>query len=128
MQTRWTGSVCVSVPNPFRKRAWLGVHTKNDAGRLIVTRIPRGTPAFHSGLSVEDEIIAIGGFRVRADRFSDTLEHYRPEEEISILVARREKLIDLSVRLGADPGNPWRLEVIPHATQEQKRHLENWLQ
>jgi predicted metalloprotease with PDZ domain len=115
-------------PEPVPEKAWLGAHTKNDAGRLIVTRIPRGTPAYHYGLSVEDEIIAIDGFRVRADQLSDRLERYRPEEEISILVARREKLIDIPVRLGADPGNAWRLEANPRATPEQRLHLEKWLQ
>jgi predicted metalloprotease with PDZ domain len=94
----------------------------------MVTRIPRGTPAYASGLSVDDEIIAVDGFRVRPDQISDRLEHYRPEDEVSILVARRENMIETRVRLGADPGNPWCLEANPRATPEQRRHLENWLQ
>ncbi len=115
-------------PESDTEKAWLGVHTKNDAGRLVVTRIPRDTPAYRSRLSVDDDSIATDGFRVRADQFSDRLGHYRPGEEISILVARREKLLELPVVLGADPGNPWRLEASPHPTAEQRRHLENWLQ
>jgi len=115
-------------PELVSEKAWLGADTKNDAGRLMVTRIPRGTPAYASGLSVDDEIIAVDGFRVRPDQFSDRLEHYRPEDEVSILVARREKMIETRVRLGVDPGNPWCLEANPRATPEQRRHLENWLQ
>ncbi|HKD06974.1 MAG TPA: PDZ domain-containing protein [Bryobacteraceae bacterium] len=108
-------------------KPWIGAHTKIDSGRLIVTRIPRGTPAFDSGLSVDDEIIAIDGFRVRADQFGRHLEHYRPGEPVVFLVARREKLIELSVTPAAEPHNSWRLEMDPAATCEQQTRLYRWL-
>jgi predicted metalloprotease with PDZ domain len=114
-------------PNPGTGKAWIGAHTKNDSGRLTVTRIPRGTPAFDSGLSVDDEIIGIDGFRVRADQLSHRLEQYRPGEPVAILVSRREKLIELSVTPAPEPTDCWRLEVNPDATSEQRTRLYRWL-
>jgi predicted metalloprotease with PDZ domain len=108
-------------------KAWTGAETKNDAGRLVVTKIPRGTPAFDSGLNVDDEILAIAGFRVRADQLSQRLENYSPGDTVSMLVARREKLTLVELTLSGEPAKQWQLEVLPNATAHQTRHLNDWL-
>ena len=38
-------------------KTWLGATTKNDAGRLIVSQVRRGTPAHEAGVNVDDEIL-----------------------------------------------------------------------
>jgi len=108
-------------------KAWTGAETKNDAGRLLVTRIPRGTPAYDSGLNVDDEIVATGDFRVRADRFEKRLENFRPGDRVSLLVARREKLTRVDITLGEEPGKRRQLEARPDATREQQRRMADWL-
>jgi predicted metalloprotease with PDZ domain len=55
------------VPDPARP--WIGLSTANatlrtDNGRLVVAQVRRDTPAEAAGVSVEDEILAIGGYRV----------------------------------------------------------------
>jgi predicted metalloprotease with PDZ domain len=107
-------------------RAYLGATTRNDNGRLVVTQVRRGTPAFEAGLNVDDEILAIDDFRVRADQLPARLELYKPEDKVTLLVARREVLNRLDVRLAAEPAREWRLEVDPAAT-EQTRQRERWL-
>jgi predicted metalloprotease with PDZ domain len=108
-------------------RAYLGANTRNDAGRLIVTQVRRGTPAYDAGLNVDDEIIAIDDFRVRADQLALRLEQYKPEDKIALLVARREQLHRLDVRLGVEPPRQWRLEIGPNATESQARARDKWL-
>jgi len=108
------------------RKSWLGVDTRVDGGRLVITRIPRGGPAEHSGLMVDDEIIAINDFRVRPEKFEKHLENHAPGEQVSVLVARREKLGRYGVTL-AEPLRKWRLESSPQATAAQKDHLEKWL-
>jgi predicted metalloprotease with PDZ domain len=109
-------------------KTWIGAHTKVDSGRLIITRIPRATPAYDSGLSVDDEIIGLGGFRVRPDQFSHRLDQFPAEEPLAVLVARREKLMELSVTPLAETTESWRLEVDPLATSEQRMRLYRWLE
>ena len=104
-------------------RAYIGGGTRNDAGRLIVTSVRRGTPGIEAGLNVDDEIIAIDDLRVRADGLAARLDLYRPGDKISVLVARRDRLIKIDVTLGAEPGRAWRLEPLPNATAEQTAHL-----
>jgi len=108
-------------------RAFIGSGTRNDAGRLIVTSVRRGTPAIDAGLNVDDEILAIDEVRVRADGLAARLEQYKPGDKITVLVARRDKLTRLDVTLGADPGRAWRLEPSPSATAEQRARMAAWM-
>ena len=77
-------------------------------------------------MGVDDEVLAMGEFRVRADQFSQRLESYRVGDKVSFLVARRELLKRIDVTLGEEPKR-WQLELRPEATAAQKQHLEAWL-
>jgi predicted metalloprotease with PDZ domain len=108
-------------------KAWLGATTRNDAGRLVVSHVRRDGPAADAGLNVDDEILAIGGFRVRADRFDNRLEQHRPGDRVELLVARREQLTRLGITFGAEPVRGWRLELNPSATDVQQASRTKWL-
>ena len=108
-------------------RASLGATTRNDNGRLVINQVRRGTPAYEAGLNVDDEILAIDDYRVRADQLATRLDQYKPEDKVTLLIARREQLQRLDVRLGAEPPREWRLEIDPSATEEQVRQRERWL-
>jgi predicted metalloprotease with PDZ domain len=108
-------------------KAWLGATTRNDGGRLLVSQVRRATPAMAAGLNVDDEILAIDDFRVRADQLTSRLEQYRAGDKVALLVARRDKLIRLEVALGAEPPRQWRLEVNPAASEAQQTRLAGWL-
>lgn len=112
--------------NGAARKAWIGVETKVDNGRLLVTRVPRSTPAFDAGVNVDDEILAIDDFRVRADQLAARLENYRSGEHVTLLVSRRDKLTKLELTFGDEPAK-WQLELKADATAAQKRHLDNWL-
>ena len=109
-------------------RAWLGMSTRNDAGRLVVTRVSRGTPAAAAGLNVGDEILAMNGFRVRADQLTARLDQYRPGDEVALLVARRDELLTIETAFGTEPPQQWRLEVSPTATETQQQQRDRWLE
>ena len=105
----------------------LGAETSTRDGRVVVTEVPRGTPAFAAGLNVEDEVIAIGEHRIPSDGLDARLERYRPGESVQLLVSRRGVLRRIDVTLGAEPEDTWELEVTDLPTASQRRHLEEWL-
>jgi predicted metalloprotease with PDZ domain len=107
-------------------KTWLGATTKNDGGRLVVTQVRRGTPAHQAGVNVDDEILAIDDFRVRADGLDRRLEQYASGRAVTLLVARRDELLRLPVTLGREPSDTWRLELKPDATPEQQAHRKAW--
>ncbi|MCA9311179.1 MAG: PDZ domain-containing protein, partial [Phycisphaerales bacterium] len=96
-------------------------------GRLFVTEVRRGTPALDAGLNVDDEILAINGFRVAPSALDDRLARYRPGTKLEVLMSRREKLETLSITATAKPRESWKLEVDPAAPEMTKARRAAWL-
>lgn len=113
--------------NNVAAKSTLGAVTRTENGRLIVAQVPRDTAAFDAGFSAEDEILAIDGFRVRPEQWAQRMEQYHAGDKISVLVARRDRLVRLDATLRAEPDRLWQLEVLPTATPEQRQHLDTWL-
>jgi predicted metalloprotease with PDZ domain len=107
---------------------WLGLETKVDSGRLLVTQVRRETPGWRDGFNVDDEILAIDGYRVRPEQWAMRLASYRPGDRVAILVARRERLRTLDVTCAAEPPQRWQLEVDPAASTVQQEHFRAWLE
>jgi predicted metalloprotease with PDZ domain len=107
-------------------RAWLGAGTKEDGGRLVVTTVVRGGPALDTGLDTGDEIVGCNDFAVRPAEWNRQLANYRPGDRLSLLIARRARLLRLNVTLGREPADAWNLEVDPSCTREQAAHRAAW--
>ncbi len=114
-------------PDSRANRGWLGVQTKNVAGRLVIAQVRRDTPAAEAGLNVDDEIIAIDDFRVGPEQWERRLEQYPPTTAANLLVARRDQLLRIAVTFGQEPGNAWRLQPRPNATAAQNAARRAWL-
>ena len=118
----------VEAPRSDRPgRAWLGMSTRNDGGRLVVSEVRRETPSYLAGLNVDDEILAINGFRVRTDQLAGRLDHYKPGDKATLLVARRDQILTLNATFGTEPARRWRLEVNPDATTAADGQRTRWL-
>ena len=65
---------------------------------------------FGAGINVDDEIVAIGDFRVRPDAWAASMDRYQPGQRISVLVARRDQLMRLDATFGREPADSggWR--------------------
>jgi predicted metalloprotease with PDZ domain len=116
-----------SAPGKKPGRATLGVVTKMDGNRLVVAQVRRGTVAHEAGVNVDDEIIAIDDFRVRPDQLDGRMDQYIPGERVSLLVARRDRLLRLDLTLGLEPLKVWQLEMDPAGTPAQRALLDSWL-
>ena len=107
--------------------AWVGLATRADGERLLVTEVRRETPGFDAGFNVGDEILAVDDYRVRANGWADRLDLYRAGEEVSVLVARRERLLRLGVTFGARPETRWELGPRSVQTAAQNYRVDAWL-
>ena len=107
--------------------AWQGLRLRNENNRLLVTQVRRGTPAYDSGITVEDEIVALDDFRVRPDQWEGRLETFREGGTVSVLVARRDEMMRFDLKVGPPQLDQWELRVEPSATPEQQRHRQSWL-
>ena len=49
------------------------------------------------------------------------MEQYRPNEKVSILIARRGRLQRLDATFGVEPASKYKLEIDPAATDARRR-------
>ena len=108
-------------------RARLGAIVQDTAGRLMVTNVPRGTPAFDAGVNAGDEIVAIEGFRVTPDQYVARLEALAPGKPVPLLVARRETMKTLTVTISEPTPPAWELRAGAAATPVQQLRLAAWV-
>lgn len=106
---------------------WLGAETGGPPGRVVVTGLKRGTPAWEAGLQVGDELVALDGWRVPAEGLGALLAAHRPGTTLPVTVSRRGALREVVVTLGAAPEASWQLEVDPDAPPEAAARRAAWL-
>ena len=110
-----------------KKKSWAGLTTEDKAGRLVVTRVLRDSPAFQAGLNTDDEILAIDQYRVTAGQWETRLKQYQPGDSVDVLIARREHIERLRMVFGEEPAKTWKLSVVEKPTDAQKQRLADWL-
>lgn len=93
----------------------LGVISKDEEGRLVVSTVIRNTTAYEGGLNVNDEILAVNGIRMSKKNLDATINMMSVGDEIEILVARDNLIMTLKMPLKADPSHnfvmkPYKLE------------------
>ena len=108
-------------------KAWLGLVTKAEDGRLMVTQVKRGTPGYEAGFNVGDEILGIGEDRIPAGQWSKRMDYFRPGETVSVLIARRDRFQRIDAVFGQEPPKRWSLEITPGASEAQKARRKGWL-
>jgi predicted metalloprotease with PDZ domain len=115
------------MPSPQRPRAWLGLVTRTDDQRTIVSEVRRGSPAFSAGVSVGDEITGINGEALKPGQLGIHLGPLAPGTTIALSLLRHDAARTLEITLGTDPAHAWTLSTSPIATQQQRERLAEWL-
>ena len=108
-------------------RAYLGVVTRTENGKTIISGIRRGSPAAAAGLSLLDEIAAIDGEALAPGQLAQRLERLSPGSKATFAITRRDQTRTVDIVLAADPGHGWQLSAVPQPTREQSQHLNSWL-
>ena len=106
---------------------WLGLGASARGDNIVVTSVARDTPGYAAGFNVNDEILAIDAYRVRAGDWKSRLGLYRPGQEASVLVSRRGELRRLPVTFGTPPEHSWHLEPRTVQTPAQTYRVDAWL-
>ena len=124
----WFGlQFTAGAPRRAGPPSWQGLRLRNNDSRMIVTEVLRGTPAYASGINVDDEIIALEDYRVRADQWDSRVETLKPGETVSVLVARRDELMRFPITLESPPRDQWEVRKRTNASAAQQERLAHWL-
>lgn len=104
----------VRVSSEASPRAYSGLVLAADRG---VRNIEPGSPAEAAGLMLGDELIAVGGRRVRAgEEATARLTERRAGERVEVAVFRAGRLELRALTLAADPHRSFRFEPAPDAS------------
>ncbi len=107
--------------------AYLGANVRAIDGKIVIVALPKGGPAYDQGLNLDDEIIAVDGYRAGLDWLQTQLEEKAPGTTVRILVSRAGKLRTIKVALGAKTARECRVEKVKEATPIQEELYESWL-
>ena len=106
--------------------AYLGVSTREAAGRLKISRVVRDSPAWNYGLNVNDEIIALDGLRVNKSEFLSAADRLAPGDLMTLTIARGDWLREIEVILVESTDNNYFLTRTEEPTELQKAVYESY--
>lgn len=108
------------TPTPY-----LGVRTKNENGKLIISTVYSGSAAENQGLSVNDEIIAINGYRVNQTDFDNAMTILNSGEHFDIMISRDNILKNYTITMGEQNKKQYRYSTNFNAQTEAQYNY--WL-
>jgi predicted metalloprotease with PDZ domain len=110
------------------EKPWVGVDTeKGEDGHAKINNIIPGSPAEMAGLDRGDSILAVDGKAVDSDSFGSTIQLHKPGDTLHVTVVRRDRLMEITLTLGANPYATYSLKPIEHPTDAQKAIYNSWL-
>lgn len=112
---------------------YLGANTTLKDGKIIVTSVLRQSPAWNSGLNVNDEILAINDVRInnvsdpRMSEVNKFIASKKVGDKLEILVNRDGQLMNVQVTLDRNPSHKFRLVNLENASPAQLEVKKRWL-
>ena len=95
-------------------------------GLIYVSRVALSSPAHHAGLVVGDELLAVGGFRLR--KVDDLYKLISNEEPVSITFSRRGRLSETALSSGLPQVDHWEIIIDSEAPSELSNLRDRWFQ
>ena len=81
------------------------------------------SPAQLAGIDAGDELLAIDGFRVNADKLSDRLKDYHPGDTIEVTVFHQDELLTCQLILTSSPPSNYKIVPVKKPSTQQKENF-----
>jgi len=105
----------------------LGLKTSFKEGKITVDEVIAGSPAKMAGITVNDEIAALGRERLSYEAMEKKIKDLVEGDSVTLTVVRNDKLSDVILTLRSTTIRDYRLEKTPDPTTLQKEIYESWL-
>ena len=121
------GSWTPSQPSrpPVTQEIDLGFDLTARDGRWILTKVIRGGSAWEAGLQVDDELIALGGYRLPVTSWRERVNEFRVNQKLSTTISRRGRILDRSIVCRIK--NTISLQSVLSPSQSQLDNRRRWL-
>jgi predicted metalloprotease with PDZ domain len=106
---------------------YLGINIKSEYGKELIKSVASNSPAQLAGIDPGDELLAIDGFKVTADKLEDRLKLYQAGQHISLTLFHGDRLLTLPVTLAAPQPQQYHLNSIETTSERQQQLFKNWV-
>ncbi len=115
--------------NKENKSLSLGIKINNNDTRVIIKNIDRDSAAWSAGLQVDDELIAIAGYRIEGNgrAIDHVLGNAQLGDVVQIVVARDGLLETIPVKLQYADKRSFSIQRVEKASEEQRKLGDIWL-
>lgn len=104
-----------------------GMTVVNEEGKTKVQFVEAGSPASLAGIDPGDEVLAINGFRVNADRWRDRLLDYQANDTIQVAIFHQDELQTHALKLAEPQPTEYKVVPVKSPSQQQQELLAGWL-
>ncbi|NEU07528.1 M61 family metallopeptidase [Flavihumibacter sp. R14] len=108
-----------------KSEPYIGATTSGRDGKITINNVSRNSPAWISGLNVNDEIIAIDGFRVTDLEKMISLK--KAGDKITVLISRDGVLKNIELNLEKNQALKYRIIAVEDPTSLQLKVRSKWL-
>ncbi|MBK7963989.1 MAG: M61 family metallopeptidase [Bacteroidetes bacterium] len=103
-----------------------GINASATNGKLMVTSIVRNSPAWTSGINVNDELIAMDQYRF-GDDLSKLISMKAPGDKVTFLVNRSGYIKSIALTLANTPYVKYSLNKSSAVSEQKSRNYKKWL-
>ncbi len=115
------------VPKDSIKKINLGISLQDFGEKIRIINVTPNSSAERAMLDINDEIVALNGFRIRAADFTERIASMKEGEEVSITVFRNDKLKEIKIKLEYFGIPSFTVKKINKPTELQLAIYEDWL-
>jgi predicted metalloprotease with PDZ domain len=108
-----------------KPKPYLGISSSDQGGKLIVTRVYSGSAAEEQGISVNDEIIAVNGYRMNSSEFSKMTKNMNQGDTFELLLSRDNLIKTYTITMGGSQRDYFTSEA--NFTEASKKNYDYWL-
>jgi predicted metalloprotease with PDZ domain len=106
---------------------YLGINVKTEHGKEAIKTVAANSPAQLAGIDPGDELLAIDGFKITADKLTDRLKSYQPGQQISVTIFHADRLMTVPVVLATPQPQQYHLRSIEHPSELQRQLYASWM-
>jgi predicted metalloprotease with PDZ domain len=116
----------LATDNSSENRAYIGADFAEAGDRLTIRSIPADTPAYEQGLNVNDQIVAVDGYRASQSFLSSYLGEKKPGDKVKLTIFRFDKMRDIEFTLGKNTRLGYSIVPVENPTEAQKKIYQQY--
>ena len=106
---------------------YLGINVKSEHGKELIKSVASNSPAQLAGIDAGDELLAIDGFKVSAEKLNERLIIYRVGQQINLTIFHADRLMTVPVTLSAPQPQKYHLRSLEHPSDLQRQLFKGWV-